>query len=202
MFLGESPPIKFKRTRSTGKQITFFRKCGHIAAVPLQDRWTFNPNWEHWDKLHFLENVDALPQCPFRTDEHSMLTGTHISVYLKSSNAWSQRCPKSSHHRLMLHSWQCFCPYRNSNRRFPVREWSTADPASPISGTRRLVSVSKNKKSDLEESRLRALNVPFKLSWRLRTPWMTLSGLKHEDEARGSGTWKSVCWTGGNSPRS
>ena len=75
MFLAESPTIKFKRT-STGKQMvaTFFRQCGHIATVPLQERLTESAEW-------------YIHQCP-----------------LEVFKAWSKPHPKKKHlHKFKLY---------------------------------------------------------------------------------------------------
>ena len=43
----ENPFVKFKRNRSTSKQMIacFFAKFGHIAIIPLEDRKTFTADW-------------------------------------------------------------------------------------------------------------------------------------------------------------
>ena len=47
LFPGETPPQKFKRTRSVGKQMvaTFFFSKGHMATTPLEDRRKINADW-------------------------------------------------------------------------------------------------------------------------------------------------------------
>lgn len=47
VFPGDAPPIKFKRTRSTGKQMvaSFIARSGHVATVPLEDRRTVTSDW-------------------------------------------------------------------------------------------------------------------------------------------------------------
>lgn len=47
LFPGEDPPVKFKRTRSVGKQMvaSFFSMEGHVATVPLVERRTVNAEW-------------------------------------------------------------------------------------------------------------------------------------------------------------
>ena len=47
LFPGETPPQKFKRTRSVGKQMvaTFFSSKGHVATIPLEDRRTIDADW-------------------------------------------------------------------------------------------------------------------------------------------------------------
>ena len=44
LFSGESPPVKFKRSRSTSKNMIadFFAKSNHMAFVLLQERKTVN----------------------------------------------------------------------------------------------------------------------------------------------------------------
>ena len=46
-FSGESPPLRFRRSRSTSKQIiaVFFAKSGHVPPAQLQDRKTINADW-------------------------------------------------------------------------------------------------------------------------------------------------------------
>ena len=47
LFLKDSPPVKFKRPRSTSKQIIvfFFAKSGQAASVPLQERKMVIAEW-------------------------------------------------------------------------------------------------------------------------------------------------------------
>ena len=44
---GESPPVKFKRSRSTSKQTiaVFFAKSGHATSVLLQEKKPVNAEW-------------------------------------------------------------------------------------------------------------------------------------------------------------
>ena len=44
LFLGDSPSVKFKRSRSTSKQLiaVFFAKSDHVSPVLLQERKTVN----------------------------------------------------------------------------------------------------------------------------------------------------------------
>lgn len=47
LFPGETPPLKFKRSRSVGKKMvaTFFSSKGHVATIPVEDRRTVNADW-------------------------------------------------------------------------------------------------------------------------------------------------------------
>ncbi len=47
IFPMDEPPVKFRRSRSTGKVMvaSFFRRGGHVATVELQDRRTVNADW-------------------------------------------------------------------------------------------------------------------------------------------------------------
>lgn len=47
LFPGETPPVKFRRSKSAAKQMiaVFFTKSGHIASVPLEERKTVNSEW-------------------------------------------------------------------------------------------------------------------------------------------------------------
>ena len=47
VFPGDPIPVKYKRTRSTGKQMvaSFIAKSGHVATVELQDRRTVTSDW-------------------------------------------------------------------------------------------------------------------------------------------------------------
>ena len=47
VFPGEAVPMKFKRSRSFGKQMvaSFFSKKGHIASIPLEEQRTVTANW-------------------------------------------------------------------------------------------------------------------------------------------------------------
>ena len=47
VFPGEAAPMKFKRSRSVGKQMvaSFFSKKGHIASIPLEEQRTVTVNW-------------------------------------------------------------------------------------------------------------------------------------------------------------
>ena len=44
LFSGESPPVKFKRSRSTPKEMiaVFFAKSDHVASLPFQERKRVN----------------------------------------------------------------------------------------------------------------------------------------------------------------
>ena len=47
LFPGESPPVKFKRSRSTSKRTiaVFWAKSGHVASGPLHEKETVNSEW-------------------------------------------------------------------------------------------------------------------------------------------------------------
>ena len=47
LFPGQAPPVKFKRARSTSKQMiaVFFSKSGHVASIPLLERKTVTSEW-------------------------------------------------------------------------------------------------------------------------------------------------------------
>lgn len=47
LFPFEEPPVKLKRSRSSGKKMvaTFFRRSGHVATIELEDRRTVNSDW-------------------------------------------------------------------------------------------------------------------------------------------------------------
>ena len=47
LFQGQAPPSKFKRARSTNKQMiaVFFAKSGHVATIPLVERKTVTADW-------------------------------------------------------------------------------------------------------------------------------------------------------------
>ena len=47
IFPGDSPPEKFRRSRSTGKQMvaSFVSQTGHIATIPLVERRTVTADW-------------------------------------------------------------------------------------------------------------------------------------------------------------
>ena len=75
LFPGETPPVKFKRSRSVSKQMiaVFFAKSGHVATVPLLERKTVNAEW-------------------------------YINTCLpKVFEAWSARRPRTGTRHLLLH---------------------------------------------------------------------------------------------------
>ena len=47
LFPGDTPPLKFKRSRSTSKQMvtSYIAKTGHITAIPLEERRTVTADW-------------------------------------------------------------------------------------------------------------------------------------------------------------
>ena len=47
VFPDENPPVKFKRNRSTSKQMIacFFAKFGHVPTILLEDRKTVTADW-------------------------------------------------------------------------------------------------------------------------------------------------------------
>ena len=53
LYAGISPPVKFKRLRSTFKQMimVFFAKSGPAASVSLQERKTVNTKWHINNRL-------------------------------------------------------------------------------------------------------------------------------------------------------
>ena len=75
LFPGQPAPQKFKRSRSTTKQMiaVFFSKSGHVVTVPLQERKTVNAEW-------------------------------YINTCLpKVLEAWCVKHPRASTRRLLLH---------------------------------------------------------------------------------------------------
>ena len=44
---GDTPPLKFKRSRSTSKQMvaSYIAKTGHITTIPLEERHTVTADW-------------------------------------------------------------------------------------------------------------------------------------------------------------
>ena len=75
LFQDQAPPVKFKRARSTSKQMiaVFFSKSGHVASIPLLERKTVTSEW--------YTNT-CLPQ-----------------VF----EAWSKRRPRTGTRGLLLH---------------------------------------------------------------------------------------------------
>ena len=75
LFPGETPPVKFKRSRTASKQMiaVFFAKSGHVATVPLLERKNVNAEWSI---------KTSLP---------------------KVFEAWSARRPKTGTRHLLLH---------------------------------------------------------------------------------------------------
>ena len=75
LFQDQAPPSKFKRARSTSKQMmaVFFSKSGHVASVPLLERKTVTSEW-------YIST--CLPQ-----------------VF----EAWSKRRPRTGTRGLLLH---------------------------------------------------------------------------------------------------
>lgn len=75
MFPDDQIPVKFTKSRSTGKQMvaTFMSKSGHVATIPLQDRRTVTADWY----VH-----QCLPQV---------------------LEEWNRRRPGTGTRRLMLH---------------------------------------------------------------------------------------------------
>ena len=47
LFPGDTPPLKFKRSRSTSKQMvaSYIAKVGHITTIPLEYRRTVTAGW-------------------------------------------------------------------------------------------------------------------------------------------------------------
>ena len=47
LFPGDTPPLKFKRSRSTSKQMvaSYIAKTGHIATIPLEERRILTADW-------------------------------------------------------------------------------------------------------------------------------------------------------------
>ena len=47
LFPGKRPLVKFKRSRSTTKQMTavFFAKSVHVTSAPFQEKKTVNAEW-------------------------------------------------------------------------------------------------------------------------------------------------------------
>ena len=47
LFPGDTPPLKFKRSRSTSKRMvaSYIAKTGHITTIPLEERRTVAADW-------------------------------------------------------------------------------------------------------------------------------------------------------------
>ena len=47
LFPGDNPPLKFKWSRSTSKQLvaSYIAKTGHITTIPLEERHTVTADW-------------------------------------------------------------------------------------------------------------------------------------------------------------
>ena len=75
VFPDEDPPVKFKRSRSSSKQMvaSFFTKTGHLITVPLEERKTVTSDW-------YVTN--CLP---------------------KVMEAWCQRRPRTATRVMLLH---------------------------------------------------------------------------------------------------